>query len=98
MGAREMTNFKYSSRMPHIGQRLKLNLLYVRQDEPDENNNRSTPMTKIRYDPLENQWTQVPSVQAGMYVFFDQDIPDEATQFEITSIIPSRTGCYAKAL
>lgn len=82
---------------PHIGQEIQCDISMIRQDDTAEGK-ATTPMTKIRVDPKTGQWKQVPPSYAGMYVFFTNEPEVIHTAFRITSIIPSRTGCYAELL
>lgn len=80
---------KHTHAVPKVGDIFKLEANLVTQEEG------ATPMAKIRYSAQDRSWAMVNKVHAGMYVFFNSDPQAHHTQFRVTSIIPSGTGCYA---
>lgn len=84
------------ARCPDIGTVIACDLALIRQDDTQEGTS-TTPMTKIRMDESGN-WSQVSPREAGLYVFFLTEPDVLHTKFEVVSVIPSNTGCYAKLL
>jgi hypothetical protein len=90
--AAAVRRYKDTQVVPEIGQLIDCNMAYIRQDEAQPGR-ASTAMTKIRF--IAGEWKQVPQNQAGMYVFFNNEPEVMHSQFRVTSVIPSRAGCYA---
>lgn len=81
-----------SPAVPNVAQSISVDLSLIVQEE--ENGVLKTPMTKIRFFP-DGGWKQVPRTEAGMFVFFNNEPKPHHKYFVITSIIPSKTACYA---
>lgn len=81
---------------PAVGTIIACDLSFIRQDDTQEGTS-TTPMTKIRLSH-DGTWQQVRPQEAGLYVFFITEPDVLHTKFEIVSVIPSNTGCYAKLL
>lgn len=90
-------NMAANSTIPYIGMEIACDISLIRQDET-ANGVATTPMTKVRFDFETHEWKQVRPSEAGMYVFFTNEPEVIHKSFRITSIIPSRTGCYAELL
>lgn len=82
---------------PVVGQEIECDVAMIRQDDT-ASGSATTPMTKIRFDSKTGKWIQVGPQEAGMYVFFTNEPEVLHKSFRVTSIIPSRTGCYAELL
>lgn len=102
---KEMTAHKFRAKkevrsysVPRIGQRIELNHAFVAQDRDAETGKPLTPMAKMRFFNAEKEWRLVPRHEAGMLVFFNSPPLDTHTHLVVTSIIPSKTACYADSL
>ena len=81
--------------VPTVGTQIACNILRVVHEENDAGVMK-TPVTKIRH--YEDVWQQVGLHEAGMLVFFVNEPDPTHIAFEVVSIIPSKTACYAKLI